>query len=204
MSFHLGCDQAHFFQRRRDQSRQANNVRFFLQCRGNDLFARRHDAKIGDFEVVAAQDDGNDVFANVMHVTFYRGYYHVSLAAACGPAATFFFLDVGQEHCYGLFHHACAFNDLGQEHLAVAEQVADHVHAVHQWSFDHVQCTGRSTPFFLGVLFDIGVDSLDQSVHQPVVNRKFPPLLAECFLIAPALELLCQGQQVLGRIFRSI
>jgi len=31
------------------------------------------------------------------------------------------------------------FDHLRQEHLALAEQVADHVHAVHQRAFDHVQ-----------------------------------------------------------------
>ena len=35
-----------------------------------------------------------------------------------------------------LFHHACAFHHLGQEHLARREQVADHVHTVHERTFD--------------------------------------------------------------------
>ena len=139
-----------------------------------------------------------------MYVTLYRGHYHVPLTAARVPTETFFFFDVGYEHRYGLFHHPGAFDYLGQEHLAVTKQVADYVHAVHQRPFDHVQRTLRATPYFLGVLLDIAVDPLDQCVHQPVVNRKFPPLFAKCFGFAPALEFLRQGQQLLGRILPSI
>jgi hypothetical protein len=38
-----------------------------------------------------------------------------------------------------LLHHAGRFHHLRQEHLARAEQVADHVHAGHQRAFDDVQ-----------------------------------------------------------------
>ena len=40
---------------------------------------------------------------------------------------------------HGLLHHPGRLHHLGQEHLARAEQVADHVHAVHQRAFDDVQ-----------------------------------------------------------------
>src|SRR3546814_10310470 len=37
-----------------------------------------------------------------------------------------------------LLHHACGFHHLRQKHLAGAEQIADHVHALHQRTFDHL------------------------------------------------------------------
>ena len=48
-------------------------------------------------------------------------------------------LDVGQQVGDRLLHHARRLHHLRQEHLALAEQVADDVHAGHQRPFDHVQ-----------------------------------------------------------------
>jgi hypothetical protein len=48
-------------------------------------------------------------------------------------------LDVGQQVGHRLLHHARALHHLRQEHLALAEEVADDVHAGHQRAFDHVQ-----------------------------------------------------------------
>jgi hypothetical protein len=59
--------------------------------------------------------------------------------AATGDAALLLGLDVGQQVGHGLLHHARALHHLGQEHLALAEQVAHDVHAGHQRAFDDVQ-----------------------------------------------------------------
>ena len=50
--------------------------------------------------------------------------------------AFFLFFHEGQQLGDGLLHHPRALDDLGQEHLARAEQVADDLHAVHQRPFD--------------------------------------------------------------------
>jgi hypothetical protein len=62
----------------------------------------------------------------------------MTMLALGGRAGAFLFLfDVGDQVGHGLLHHARRFHHLRQEHLAGAEQVADHVHAVHQRAFDH-------------------------------------------------------------------
>ena len=84
-------------------------------------------------------------------------------------------LDVGQQVGDRLLHHARRLHHLRQEHLALAEQVADDVHAGHQRPFDHVQrpaargldrCAG-----LLGVLDDEVGDAVDQRVREPLVDR---------------------------------
>ena len=49
---------------------------------------------------------------------------------------------IGHQIGHRLLHHPCRLDDLRQEHLAGAEQVADDVHAVHQRAFDHVERPG--------------------------------------------------------------
>jgi hypothetical protein len=46
---------------------------------------------------------------------------------------------IGQQVGDRLLHDARRLDHLRQEHLAGAEQIADHVHAVHQRAFDDLQ-----------------------------------------------------------------
>src|SRR3546814_1341919 len=52
---------------------------------------------------------------------------------------TTLFRSVGHEVGDGFLHDARAFDHLGQEHLAGAEEVADDVHAVHQRALDDLE-----------------------------------------------------------------
>ena len=102
-----------------------------------DLVATDHDAEVDDVVAVAAEDDADDVLADVVHVALDRGHHDLALAAQAG--AGLFRLDVGQQMGDRLLHDARRLDDLRQEHLAGAEQVADDVHAVHQRAFDDRQ-----------------------------------------------------------------
>ena len=75
----------------------------------------------------------------------------------------------------GLLHDAGALDDLGQEHLPGAEEVADDVHPVHQRALDDLDRTGGREPRLLGVLDDEGVDALDEGVGQPFLDRPLAP-----------------------------
>ncbi len=104
--------------------------------------AGHHHAHVDNLKVVALQHHGDDVFADVVHVALDGGDHDLALAGdvdARRLLLALFFLDVGNQVGHGLLHHARAFHHLGQEHLARAKQVADHVHAVHQRAFDDVQ-----------------------------------------------------------------
>jgi len=80
---------------------------------------------------------------------------------------------------HGLLHDARRLDHLWQEHLALAEEVADDVHAVHQRPFDDGK---RRLAFgfelgahFFGVGDDEVGDALDQRVFQTFFDRGFTP-----------------------------
>ena len=168
---HLAGHILHFLQARRDQSRQADDVGALDLGARQYLVARNHHAHVDDVEVVALQNHGNDVFADVVHVALDRRDDDLALGAhvfASALLAPLFFLDVRDEVRHRLLHHARAFDDLRQEHLALAEQVADDVHSVHQRPFDHVQRPPAFGQHILPGLFGVGDDEIGDAVHQRV------------------------------------
>jgi hypothetical protein len=176
-ALHLGGDVAHLLQRRRDQARQADGLRAVLARRVQDSVAGDHDPEVDDIVAVAAEHHADDVLADVVHVALDRGDDDPALAADAG--AQLLGLDVGNQVRDGLLHHACRFDDLRQEHLAGAKEVADDVHAVHQRPFDHRQGGlaggGQRRPAFFGVGHDEVGDSLDQGVRQAFLDRQLAP-----------------------------
>ena len=141
-----------------------------------DRFAGNHHAQVDDFVVIALQDDANNVFADVMHVTFDGGdQEHAAFGCAFQPGRFFLlfheWFKVGD--CF--LHHACGFDNLRQKHFAFAEQITDDGHTVHQRSFDHLQTTIKTLASFFGVFDDVFVDAFDQRVLHPIGNGSFAP-----------------------------
>src|SRR5262249_23930231 len=124
----------HFIERRSDQAAQANQIYIEISRRAEQFVDRDHDAKIDHFIVVASQHDADNVFTDVMHVALYSREKDLSLRRRL--AGLFLRLHVWNQLGNSLFHHAGAFDDLWQKHLARSEQVAHDVHAIHQRAFD--------------------------------------------------------------------
>ncbi len=130
-----------------------------------------------DLVVVAGEDDADDVLADVVHVALDGGDHDPALGAgdaAAGDEPALLLLHEGGQVGDGLLHHARGLDDLGKEHLAGAEQVADDAHAVHERALDDVERAGvlrcvRAR--LLGVLLDEGVDPLDEGVREPLLDR---------------------------------
>ena len=142
LALHLGGDMAHLVERRRDQARQADDVDLHLARRVEDLLRRHHDAEIGHLVIVALKHDADDVLADVVHVALDGGEQDLAGGLALGEAKLLLLLlHEGHEIGHGLLHHPRRLHHLRQEHLAGAEQIADHVHALHQRAFDDVQRT---------------------------------------------------------------
>ena len=80
--FHLAGDADHLVERRRDQPREADDVHVLLDRGVEDPVGRNHDAEIDDLVVVAAEDDADDVLADVVHVTLDGGQHDFALRAA--------------------------------------------------------------------------------------------------------------------------
>ena len=176
-ALHFAGDVGHFFERGRDQAGQADDVDAMLERGFQDVVAGDHDAEVDDVVAVAAEDDADDVLADVVHVALDRGHQDLALAAQAG--AGLFRFDVGQQVGDRLLHDAGRFDHLRQEHLAGAEQVADVVHAVHQRAFDDGE---RRLAFgfelgahFFGVGHDEIGDALDQRMFQALFDGLFTP-----------------------------
>ena len=138
---HLAGHILHLFQAGRDQARQTNDVGPLRLGAGQHLMARHHDAHVDHVEVVALQDHGDDVLANVMHIALDGSDDDLAFAldvTAGRFVQALFLFNVGNQVRNGLLHHARTLDHLGQEHLALAEQVTHDVHAVHQRAFDDV------------------------------------------------------------------
>ena len=145
-----------------------------------DLRRRHHDAEIDDLVVVALEHDADDVLADVVHVALHRRHHDLAVGAALDRAAgglprCLFLLHERHQVGDRLLHHARRLHHLRQEHLAGAEQVADHVHAVHQRAFDHVQRALRLGARLLGVGLDEIGDAVHQRMREPPLDRPFAP-----------------------------
>ncbi len=168
---HFASDVLHFFQRRGYEARQANHVSAFFFSFGQNFVARDHHAHIDHIKVVALQDDGDDVFANVVHIAFDCGDHDLAFGfhiLAGLRLQAFFFFDVRHQMRHGLLHHARGLHHLRQKHLALAKQIAHYIHAVHQRAFDHMQ---RSTALFQNLLislFGVVGNEFSDAVYQCV------------------------------------
>ena len=131
------------------------------------IFARRrHDAKVDHLEIIAAEHDADDVLADVVHVALHRRQQDL----AGGGAFALVRFHEGQEIGDRLFHHARGFDDLRQEHLALAEEIADDIHAGHQRAFDHVERPRGALARLFDIRFDIIGDAVDERIFEPLLD----------------------------------
>ena len=91
------------------------------------------------------------------------------------PRLALFRLHERHQIGHRLLHHARGLHDLRQEHLARAEQVADHVHAVHERAFDDVQGPRGGEAGLFGVGLDVIRDAMDERVLEPLGDRALAP-----------------------------
>ncbi len=105
---------------------------FSRSCRLENLCRRHHDAEIDHLVVVALEHDADDVLADVVHVALNGRHHDLSgRGHRLETGDLLLRLEVGLQVSHRLLHHARRLHDLRQEHLAGAEEVADHVHAGH-------------------------------------------------------------------------
>ena len=193
----------HFIQRGRDQAGKTDNVDVLFLCRFENGFGGYHDAEVNHFIVVALQYHANDVFADVMDIALDRRHQDGAVASCL---AIFFCVHVRQQVGDGLFHHACGFDHLGQEHFSLTKQITDHIHAVHQRTFDDMQRLLCGKSCCLGVFFYIICYTLDERMFQPFVDIPLAPFRVFFNFCGASVPRILAGdfQQAFSGIFTAI
>ena len=201
-ALHFGGDGGHFLERGRDQARQADDVGVLALGGVDDVGVGHHDAEIDDVIVITLQHHADDVLADVMHVALDRGGDDLALGPGLGRVFPRF--DEGQQVGHGLFHDTGGFDHLGKEHLPRSEQVADHVHAVHQGAFDDVDGLGRLGAGFLGVFYDVIGNPPDQRMGQPFAHRAVAPFQVIGAFANLSAGLIGDFQQAFGGVLAAV
>ncbi len=78
ITLHLAGHMRHFFQRGRDQARQANDVGVVIFGGLQNLLCRHHHAQVDHLKVIALEHDRDNILANVMHIAFDGGDDHLA------------------------------------------------------------------------------------------------------------------------------
>ena len=130
-ALHFFRHMRHLFQRGRDQTGEADDVGFLVNRGLQNFGGGHHYAEVDHVVVIALQHHADDVFADVVHIALDCGHDDLATGLRDFAAAQFFFFDIGHEVGHGLLHHARRFHYLRQKHLARAEQIAHHIHAIH-------------------------------------------------------------------------
>jgi len=189
-----------------DEAGQPDHVGLVVVRAGKDRRPGHHDAQIDHVIAIALEHHADDVLADVVHIALHCRHDDLALGLAVFFGEQVLFrLDEGDEVGNRLLHHPRGFHHLRQEHLAAAEQVADHVHAVHQGAFDDLDrppallCDGGAHD--LGIIDDMRVDALDQRVFKPLFDGPAAPLLSG-LLIGDilALEAFSKRNQAFRRV----
>ena len=166
---HLRRHVLHLFQARRNQSGQADDVCPLSLGFGQNLMTGHHDPHVDHVKVIALQNDGDNVFTDVVHVALDRGNHDFAFGFCLAPGLhhrELFCFDVRQQMRHGLLHDPGTLDHLGQKHLALAKQVADHVHAIHERAFNHVQWPSALGQYVAVGLFGVHCDEIGDAMHQ--------------------------------------
>ena len=195
-ALHLLRDRDHLVERRRDEPRQPDDVAVLLERDVEDPIRGNHDAEVDDVVAVAAEDDADDVLADVVDVALHGCHDDAGRRRALGLLGFHVRLEVRD----GALHRAGALHDLREEHLPGAEEVADDLHPVHQRPLDHVERPRSRRARLLGVLLDEVDHAVDERVREPLADGRLAPGEIELALRRAARD----GRGVLDETLRRI
>ena len=115
------------------QSAEADNICLVFAGGSDDGVRRLLDAEIYDLVAVVAEDDVDQVLADIVDVTLHGGEDVRSLLRTSG--LFHLRLKIGD----GLLHHSGRVEHRRQLHLARTKEFADGLHAIEQHGIDHVE-----------------------------------------------------------------
>ena len=142
-----------------------------------------------------------------MHITLDGGDEDFALGLQVAKARLLR-LDIGDQMRYRLFHDARTFYHLRQKHFAGTKQIADHVHAVHQRPFNHVDRTPAGLLQRQSRLFGVFGDPLRDAVHQrmreALADGFLPPFQILFFSRPASLQRAGDFDHTFGRIGTAV
>ena len=163
----------HLLEARRDQTGEADDIDLLSPGRLQDLRRRDHHPEVEHLVAVAAEDHADDVLTDVVNVAAHRGHQH--------PAAGGLFLPLLLRLHERLevfdrpLHDPRALHDLREEHLPLAKQIADDLHAAHQRPLDDLEARRILPPCLLNVGLDVVGDSLQKRMLEPRLDVEVAP-----------------------------
>ena len=105
-----------------------------------------------------------------MYVPFHGGDHNLAFGLSDDASArfflAFFFLNKRDQVRHRLLHHPRRLHHLWEEHFALAEQITNDVHAVHQRPFDHLNRPAALVGNVLTGQFGVFGDEFGNAMHQ--------------------------------------
>ena len=160
-----------------------------LLRRLDDRPDRLLDSEVHGREPVVAEDDVDQVLADVMHIAAHRGEHDRALARRVAP------LHMRLQMRHRRLHRLRRLEHERQLHLARAEQVAHLLHRRQQQTVDDLQRRALAQRFI-----EIVVQPLAQTVHDPPVQPLLNAQLGDVALLAPHADALEQRHELDQRI----
>src|SRR5262245_27374701 len=153
------------------QTAHADRVGALGARRLEDPLDRHLDAEVDDAVAVVADDDVDEVLADVVHVAAHGGDHERALLLALDALHELLQVVDRGLHRLGTLQHE------RQLHLAAAEQVADDLHAVEQDLVDDLQ-RPVALQRLVEVLLDADLVAVDDAPLQPLLDRQLHLVLA--------------------------
>ena len=161
----------HDDRRLHEQPGHADDVGPVLVGGVEDRGDRLLDADVDDVVAVVGQDDVDEVLADVVDVALDRGEHDGALAVLVG------LLHVRLEVRDGGLHHLGRLQHERQLHLALAEELADDLHALEQVVVDDVEGRPAGVERGLQVGLEAVALAVDDPAGQPLPQRQRGELL---------------------------
>ena len=161
----------HLVERGSNETGEADEVTVLLDGDVEDPIRGHHHPEVDDLVAVATEDDTHDVLSDVVHVALHSCHHD----PRCRRPLRLLGLHVRLEIRHRALHRSSALDDLRQEHLPGAEEVADDRHPVHERPFDHVEWpSGAATRLLRVLLYEVD-DPVHERVSEPLADRGLAP-----------------------------
>ena len=152
------------------------------------------DAEVDDGVAVVGQDDVDEVLADVVHVALDGGEHDRALALLVG------LLHVRLEPGDRGLHHLGRLQHEGQLHLALAEQLADDLHATEEVVVDDVERGAARVERLLEVGLEAVALAVDDPAGQPLPEGQRGELLRRGSVARPQVDALEQVEEARQRV----